>query len=217
MLTEVRDFNEHQTTNLRFPPAIAESSAEYSLRDRHDRDFFSRPDSSAERHRREMYALKDSLMECRDRLAKLIPQFADDVRFKMQALKAKQSVAVATLSEMLTNHPSEWLEASLAGKMSYEEFMRIPLSQITGFRLQVNGFMREVDVQQACGRAGRFLLLNIQELENIGVKQIDVDQLDEAMEKLLVLLKAHPRRKSEGEIEHPAAAAAAETDPFSNG
>jgi hypothetical protein len=212
------DEDERNTAALQFPRAIPESSYAYTLRNRRDSEFFTRPKSSNEVRRREWYTLKDILTTCCDRLSEET-QLDEDIKSKVQALIAKQNIAVATLSEMLTNHPSEWLEASLAGKMSYSEFMSIPVAHITRYRQLIYSFLNELDVQQACGRVGRFMLIELDEVGNSGLNRVDVEGLDEAMGRLLLTLKVQqPHRVEEdsGEV-HPAADAAAESDPFSNG
>lgn len=205
---------------MHFPQAIAESSAEYSWPNRHqggfDSNFGPRPGSEEEWRRREMYSLKDSLTECRDCLNKVLPQADGALRLWIASLKARQNAVVVALTEMLTNHPSEWLEAHLAGKLSYEEFMQLNMTNVQKLRRQINQFLRDVDVQQALARAGKFMENDVEGLQKMGLKHIDLGRLDEAMENLSTMLRVD-RYSNDGAGEHPAATSAAETDPFSNG
>lgn len=163
-----------------------------------------------------MYALKDSLTECRDRLSKILPQASEIRRPWIESIQAGQSAAILALTEMLTNHPSEWLEAQLAGKLSYEEFMQLNMTHIQGFRRRFEKFVRDVDVQQASVRAGKFMENDVEDLQKMGLKEIDLDRLDDAVEKLFTMLRAG-RYSKEETAEHPAARQAAKSDPFSNG
>jgi hypothetical protein len=117
---------------------------------------------------------------------------------------------------MLTNHPSEWLEAHLAGKLSYEEFTQLNMTHVQKLRRQIDKFLRDIDVQQALARAGKFMENDVEGLQKMGLKHIDLERLDEALDNLSTMLGVD--RYSNDEVgEHPAATSAAESDPFSNG
>lgn len=197
------------------------------MKRRRDSDFFARPGGAEERQRRAAYALKDSLMTCRDRLAALEPRLADPLQPRVQAIRLKQDMTAAIVAEMLTNNPSEWLEASLAGKMGHDDFMQIPLATITKYKEELVGFMRQVDFLQAFGRAGKYLDADSQgvDAEMLDSSWLDymdrpVFRLEEWTERIVSTFRTpirQPREQEPRTDREIAVAAAAESDPFSNG
>jgi len=125
-----------------------------------------------------MYALKDALSESRTHLIKQIRQLPYGERSGAEVLKEKLHIAAAAITEMLTNHASEWLEATLAGKLSYGEFMQLPLTRINEYTHQIARFSKDIDVDQSSVHGN-----------HIGIGQIEIKKIDDALGSLLVLLK----------------------------
>ena len=125
-----------------------------------------------------MYALKDALTESRTHLIKRIWKLPCGERSGAEELKEKLRIAAAAITEMLTNHASEWLEATLAGKLSYGEFMQLPLTRINEYRHQIARFSKDIDVDQSSVHGNR-----------TGISQMEIKKIDDALGSLLVLLK----------------------------
>jgi len=170
---------------MHFPRATAESSSAYLSSYRHDHDLLSRVKIPL---RQELYHLKDAIQDCRDRLVKLLPSFSDSTRPSVLALKARQDIALNALAEMLTNHGSDWIEAGLSGKLTYEEFMQLPVDRIKDFRILIQQFTKDIGFTQAMARAAK-LNSDIEELQGMGLEFVDVDGGDRIMRQLLVMLK----------------------------
>jgi len=208
-----RDLSEHQASKIHFPLAIAESSSRYLSSNRHDYGHFPRVKNPL---REELYRLKDAIQDCRDYLFKLLPRFSDSTRPLVHTLRERQSIALNALSEMLTNHGSDWIESGLSGKLTYEEFIQLPLDRIKDFRIRTQQFTKDIGFIQAMARAGK-LRLGIKELEGMGAEYVDVESGDKILRQLLALLKLEGDDDDKQVVnEHPAAREAAESDPFSN-
>lgn len=205
--------SEHQASKMHFPRAIAESSSAYLASNR--RDYGHHP-YVKNPLREELYRLKDAIQDCRDRLFKLLPRFSDSTRPTVQALRARQNIALHALAEMLTNHGSDWIEAGLSGKLTYEEFSQLPIDRIKDFRIRIQQFTKDIGFMQAMARAGK-LYSNIEELEGMGLEYVDVDSGDQILRQLLVMLKVESDEDEQVTNEHLAARKAAESDPFSTG
>jgi len=200
---------------MHFPRAIAESSSAYLTSNRRDYGHHYHP-YVKNPLREELYRLKDAIQDCRDRLFKLLPRFSDSTRPTVQALRARQSIALQALAEMLTNHGSDWIEAGLSGKLTYEEFSQLPVDRIKDFRIHIQQFTKDIGFMQAMARAGK-LYSNIEELEGMGLEYVDVDTGDQILRQLLVMLKVESDEDEQVRNEHLAARKAAESDPFSSG
>jgi hypothetical protein len=198
---------------MHFPRAIAESSSTYLASNRHDH---GRHQHVKNPLREELYRLKDAIQDCKDRLVKLLPRFSDSTRPLVQALRARQSIALNALAEMLTNHGSDWIESGLSGKLTYEEFIQLPIDRIKDFRIRIQQFTKDIGFMQAMARAGK-LFSNIKELEGMGLEYVDVDGGDQILKQLLVMLKLEGDDDKQVVNEHPAAREAAVSDPFSSG
>src|SRR6266480_5298248 len=164
-----RDLSEHQASKMHFPRAIAESSSTYLSSNRHD---YGRLPHVKNPLREELYRLKDAIQDCRDRLLKLLPHFSDSTRPFVHTLRARQNMALNALTEMLTNHGSDWIEAGLSGKLTYEEFIQLPLDRIKDFRISIQQFTKDIGFMQAMARAGKSKS-SIKELEGMGLEYVD--------------------------------------------
>jgi hypothetical protein len=199
---------------MHFPRAIAESSSSYLSSNRHDYDHHPRVKNPL---REELYRLKDVIQDCQDRLFKLLPRFSDSTRPLVHALRARQSIALGALTEMLTNHGSDWIEAGLSGKLTYEEFIQLPVDRIKDFRIRIQQFTKDIGFIQAMARAGK-LYSDLKELEGMGLEYVDVESGDKLLRELLTMLKLEEGDDDKQVVnEHPAAREAAGSDPFSSG
>lgn len=205
-----RDLSEHQASKIHFPHAIAESSSTYLSSNRHH-PHVKNP------LREELYRLKDAIQDCRDHLFKLLPRFSDSTRPLVHRLRARQSIALNALAEMLTNHGSDWIESGLSGKLTYEEFIQLPIDRIKDFRIRIQQFTKDIGFIQAMARAGK-LYADMKEIEGMGLEYVDVDSGDKILRQLLAMLKLEEGNVDKQVVnEHPAAREAAESDPFSSG
>jgi hypothetical protein len=104
-------------------------------------------------------------------------------------LQTEQNAAFTTLSTHLTNHGSDWIDQSLGGGLSYEEFCRLDVDEVKSFAWEFKLFSEEVRMtritaQYPTGIGGQ---------EPTGEAQLDkkaVERLRGAVKGLNSLLKA---------------------------
>lgn len=92
------------------------------------------PATAAERLRKELYLLKDSIAASMHKASNLISKLADlpaaEERSELETLQKQQGKVVNAITEALTNHDSEWIESMLSGRLTYAEFLRIDVGTV---------------------------------------------------------------------------------------
>jgi hypothetical protein len=74
--------------------------------------------------------------------------FASTVAPSVTALQTEQSATFTTLSTLLTNHGSDWIDQSLGGGLSYSEFCKLDLSMIKRFGEAFDEFVERVMMER---------------------------------------------------------------------
>ncbi|KAK8111502.1 uncharacterized protein PG998_007959 [Apiospora kogelbergensis] len=95
-------------------------------------------DASISRLRRELYDLKDVIDSCQGQFCLLIRRQAATLDPEaLQSLAKSYALIKAGLGTMLSNHASEWLDFSMAGGITYNEFCQLHPDTIRSLILQL--------------------------------------------------------------------------------
>jgi hypothetical protein len=143
---DIRDFNEFQTQEMRIPTAPVkfrshpQTTAQASGRNTY---LPPRPTEQVPLLRRELYRLRDLLVTAVKTLAPKsrfvsAEQQATDITGILQSI-------LSTLSTMLSNHGSEWIEQGLSGGLTYAEFAQLDADCIRDFASQLENTLSSLD------------------------------------------------------------------------
>ncbi|KAF2090154.1 hypothetical protein K490DRAFT_54557 [Saccharata proteae CBS 121410] len=83
--------------------------------------------------RRSLYQLNDEIKANQALLDAHGCSFPEIVQPELRRLMREQSTAILTLTELLTNHGSEWIDSMLAGKIGFGDFCQLDESHIRDF------------------------------------------------------------------------------------
>jgi hypothetical protein len=175
LIARHRDLNEYQTANMNFPS---------EPRHFHDPDaLHSGPVPDL---RRTLYKLKDSIYNSIQRFAELKRTSTTIVHPEIELLQAEQQSAWSTLSILLSNHGSDWIEQSLGGGLSYVEFCRLNRRTIESYTRAFDTFFRALQIRPR--RCNQIIL-----------RESDVLDVRDAVTRLNGLIKARVQYNEEPE------------------
>ncbi|KAH8901045.1 hypothetical protein GQ53DRAFT_740211 [Thozetella sp. PMI_491] len=111
----------------------------------------SRPTSDGWLLRRELYNLKDELQRAIQHLHNLSGLQLSQKALAKDIAKAYETVS-QTVSVVLSNHGSDWIESGLSGGLTYGEFMELEADCIRDFTIQLERTVDEIDPKSASCR-----------------------------------------------------------------
>ncbi len=94
--------------------------------------------------RRELYNLKDELQRAIEQLSKIVSLQPSQQALVKDVIKTYQTVT-QTVSMILSNHTSEWIESGIAGGLTYAEFMELDAGCIRDFTLQLERTLDDIE------------------------------------------------------------------------
>ncbi|KAK8031108.1 hypothetical protein PG990_000842 [Apiospora arundinis] len=127
------DYDEFHDANLHMAPANGSPA-----RGQYETNSGPGNDASISRLRRELYDLKDIIDSCQSQFYPLIQRQAVTLNPEaLQRLTKSYALIKASLGTMLSNHASEWLDYSMAGGITYNEFCQLHPDTIRSLILQL--------------------------------------------------------------------------------
>ncbi|KAI0126759.1 hypothetical protein BJ170DRAFT_417852 [Xylariales sp. AK1849] len=131
------DYDEYHTQNM---PLVTDPEPLTPSRQRHSRRNIQADMGLNKGHdhlRRELYALKDQMSACVVSLRRFHPYQPSYRLATFQTLMHSYETIESTLSLMLSNHASDWINYSLEGNITYPEFCRLNPDTIRSLSLQL--------------------------------------------------------------------------------
>ncbi|KAM0549478.1 hypothetical protein ACHAPJ_009464 [Fusarium lateritium] len=136
------DFDEFQTQHMGFPKAQPTQARRESHREP--------PHPAVSRIRRELYALKDRIVMISVFLSRLKNAQPEPKLIEPQIFKSLIGI-VETISTVLTNNPSDWIDSSTAassqGTMSYLQFLGLDPEILHDVTSTLHAFQDELDIK----------------------------------------------------------------------
>lgn len=155
------DFNEFHAANL--PAEVTDSAASGA---HHETLFGPGRDAAVARLRRELYDLKDWVSTCRSevRMYRQRQALAAEPQDLLD-LSDSYQVIKSTLDSILTSNPSEWLDSSTAGGLTWPEFCRLNPDTVRSLTLQLREVGEKLTSHRNEVNAVRYTLLEDRALE----------------------------------------------------
>ncbi|KAI1079019.1 hypothetical protein F5B20DRAFT_189907 [Whalleya microplaca] len=195
------DYDEFHTSKLKFlslDDTPAPPSQERGKRLQKSCSMHMPPGSDVFHLRRELYALKDQLSACISEFTKQQKSSLLTSSDWVPLVHSYRNI-LTSLGLMLSNHPSDWIDYSTAGGLTYAEFCRLNPDTIRSLNLQLKETADRLYVERNRVQSIRYMSHPDDFLSHEpSANETDMNTLRATEEVLVSILRIRPAAKADG-------------------